>query len=355
MPHGLFNLSRDFQISEVMQWHKLTTLAKPARAMIPEIVSMPLYYNGGKDMVYGSRKFVVPVSKDDMLPVAPPYCGETVIDESVPGCEDIKADARRGSYSLFTPREAWDWVAEVLAGTGYTVESIGMLWNRSFWFISTSLDELKATAVGDGRETMFQLNFSGGLDRTVSPQCELSSVVAVCHNTISLSRASGKVLFRERATKGFADRLEASKGEVESAVGMAAVFRAAMNTAAATPCNRERAERVFAGFITPPASALMSSRGRNTVGELGRLHVGGIGNQGSTEWDMLNAYTQYRTHGAADSKTPLGRRFASSEFGTAADTKAEFYNFLVTRRHNGVDIDKVEERGAKLLAAPVAS
>lgn len=347
MASGIFNTKRDFQVSEKMQWHKLTKLEKPTIEHFPEIKAMPLYYNGGKDMVFGNRKFHVPVAMDDMLPVAPPYCGETIIEETENGCEAKEKD-KRGSYVLFTPKEAWQWVTEVLAGTTYDIESIGMLWNRSFWFIGTTLTELKSLSVGDGRQSNFQLNFSGGLDRTVSPQCELSSILPVCHNTISLSRASGKILFHERATKNFTDRLEASKGEVEKAVGMAAVFKVAMDSLANNACNDTRAKEIFAGFITPQGETKMSTRATNTVNELTKLHRHGIANKGETEFDLLNAYTELLTHGLETAKVSMGRRFASSEFGNNADSKSAFYNLLTTNRN---DLAQVETRGRMLVAA----
>lgn len=345
MSHGIFNKIRDFQISEQMQWHKLTVQRKPKMEDFPEIKPMPLFYNDGKDMTFGNRKFFVPVSQDDMMPVAPPYCGETIIDTTVAGCEDKD---RRGTYILFTPREAWQWVTELLSGTQYNVESIGMLWNRSFWFISVDLTELKSMAVGDNRATNFQLNFSGGLDRSVSPQCELSSIVAVCHNTISLSRATGQILFHERATKHFKDRLEAAKSEIEKAVGMTAVFKAAMDSIANNPCSQDRARQIFAGFVTPTDETKMSKRTMNTVEELTELHRIGIGNNGENEFDLLNAYTERMTRGSADAKTPMGRRFVSSEYGNNADAKSNFYNLLTSNRTN---LPMVENRGKELLLA----
>jgi hypothetical protein len=349
MASGIYNLQRDFQVSEKVAWHKLTRVKKPEITDFPEILPMPLYYNGGKDMTFGNRRFFVPVAQDDMLPVAPPYCGETILDETEKGCEAKNEKDSRGTYILFTPRQAWEWTMDLLAGTNYNVESIGMLWNRSFWFISTELTELKSVCCGDGRKTNFQLNFSGGLDRSVSPQCELSSIVAVCHNTISLSRATGKVLFHERATKHFTDRLDAAKSEIEKAVGMAAVFTAAMDSLEDNTCLPERAERIYAGYITPPDAPKMSTRCINTVKTLTKLHVSGIGNKGESEFDLLNAYTQLLTRGSDETKIPLGRRFASSEFGNNADSKADFYD-LLTNPEREDQFEAVESRGEKLLA-----
>jgi Domain of unknown function (DUF932) len=359
MSSGLYT-KRDFQIAKEVAWHKLTRIKEPEMTDFPEITPMSLFYNGNKDMVFGNRKFVVPVAMDDLLPVAPPYCGETLIDTDDHTCAPQAKD-KRGTYILFTPREAWEWVKEVLSGTNYTTKSIGMLWNRSFWFISVELTELKSLEIGDGRKTCFQLNFSGGLDRSVSPQCELSSIVAVCHNTISLSRASGKILFHERATKHFSDRLEAAKSEVATAVGMTAVFEASMKALAKQACDVKRAERIFAGYVTPAVDSAkkpiikMATRSQNTVKALTNLHVNGIANKGKTEFDLLNSYTEFYTRGAVDAKTSLGRRFASSEFGNNADSKADFLNLLINKTVKLDDgefwtLNQIEERGDKLLA-----
>lgn len=352
MASGLYT-NRDFQIAEEMAWHSLTRIKTPERNDFPNIVPMPLYYNGGKEAVFGNRKFVIPVAEDDMLPVAPPYCGETIPDEDLKNCP-AKPEDIRGTYILFTPREAWDWVHEILSGTHFKAESIGMLWNRSFWFLGVKLTELESLTVGDGRDTKFNLNFSGGLDRSVSPQCELSSILPVCHNTISLSRATGKVLFAERATKNFSTRLDAAKAEVEKAVGMTAVFKAAMDSLADKPCTKPRAERIFAGYLVDEVKTgadgkdlPMSTRSRNTVAELAELHVNGIANKGQTEFDLLNAYTQRYTHGGKDAKTSMGRRFVSSEYGSGADTKADFFRLLTTGRDA---LPEIEERGERLLA-----
>lgn len=346
MASGLYT-KRDFQIAEQQAWHGLTILKKPEITDFPEIIPAVLTLNG-KDAVYGNRKYVMPISTDDGLPVAPPYCGETMVDLEEKTCP-AKPEDTRGTYILFTPREAWAWVSEILSGTGHEFQSVGMLWNRSFWFISVALNELKSLKTGDGRDTNFQLNFSGGLDRSVSPQCELSSIVAVCHNTISLSRVTGKVLFAERATKNFTSRLELAKAEVEKAVGMTAVFKAAMDSLADKPCDKSRAERIFTGYLTEEGDEKISTRTRNTVSELTRLHDEGIGNGGSgeTEFDLLNAFTERFTRGSSTAKTSPGRRFVSSEYGSNADTKADFFRLLTEKRD---DLAEVEERGKMLLA-----
>ncbi len=335
MASGL-STKRDFQVSEIMAWHKETILEKPTREHFPVIVGQALYLENGKPAIYGNKPYFIPVAEDDSLPVAPPYCLDT--------------------YTIFQPRQAWDWTNEVLAGTGYNIKSIGMLWNRSFWFISTELTELQALKVGDGRKAEFYLNFSGGLDKQTSPQAELSNVFAVCHNTISLSRMIGQMLFKERLTKNFTSRLEAGKAEVEKAVGMTAVFKAAMDSLAHKPCDSNRAERIFTGYLAPQDAEKekLSARTKNAVQDLVTLHSKGRGNKGETEFDLLNAFTEYSTEGMRDgkSKTDSFKRFQSSEFGGNADSKADFARILTGDREL---VTNLEKRGDKLLTVSIGN
>ena len=131
-----------------------------------------------------------------------------------------------------------------------------------------------------------------------------------------------------------------------------AVFNAAMNTIAKNPCNTKMARTIFTGYVTPDEETKgnkieMSSRTKKTVDALTDLHANGFGNQGKTEYDLLNAYTQHLTRGGGDSTVPLGRRFASSEFGNGADSKADFCRMLTNDRSR---LNKVIDRGELILA-----
>lgn len=243
------------------------------------------------------------------------------------------------STSIFTPRDAWTYVETVLAGTGYKVERMGMLWDGNFWFISVQLEELKGVS---RKGEAFQLNFSGSLDGKSKVQCELSHIRAVCWNTISASRASGKVLFAEKRTKNFSARLEARKEEVEKAVGMAAVFNATLESLESKPASVLEATRGYAGFLSmqsprgmeifaPTTTAkgnVRESRARNTVDELVGLFQRGDGNKGQTRFDVLNGATQLWTRGSADSDKDKQTALESGSFGGWANRKAEFFNLV---------------------------
>ncbi len=330
MSSGL-TTKRDFQIAKTPAWHKLTIIEEPTREKFPEIVKEALSFRG-EPLLYtrgesDPQPYFVYVSQDDNKPVGIPF---------------------KDSYNTLLPRQAWDWLHDVLGGTKFHVESMGMIWNRSQWFVTVSLDELKDLSIG-GRESRFLLNASGGLDKSYSPQMELSNTVIVCANTLAVSRMTGEVLFKTKATKNFQNKLEESKQEIEKAVGMSAIFKKTMDSLATKPCTIERAERIFAGFVTPETDTEMSTRTRNTVKVLTDLHKTGIGNRGETEFDLLNSFTQYGTRGNEtkhkDNPEQMWKAFARGEFGLMADRKAEFAKLLTGPRPN---LHNVEKRGKAL-------
>lgn len=341
MAHGLMS-EESFHIATQMGWHGLTNVVdKVVREHYPEIVQSPLYFgDDAKPLSVGGKPYYVPISLDNGKPVAPPYSPD--------------------SYTLFTPRDGWDWITGILAGTGFTVESIGMIWGRTQWFLSIALDELRSVGT---KENVYQLNASGGLDRSMSPQVELSSTRVVCANTLNISRMTGQVLFKSKATKKFTERRELATAEIEKAVGMARVFEEQFAKLANTPCTPERAGRIYAGFLgldtipvgqSEPVKEL-STRSAGTVETLKTLFATGRGNSGQTEADVLNGYTELYTRGNVDSpRYDASKAWVSGEFGGNADKKAVFANLMIERNcvaaGRGWSLDEVADYGKTLLA-----
>ena len=326
MAHGI--LERDFVmagLSTETDWHK-KTVSKGAilcAADFPEMEGRELQFmgeDGFKPLSIGGNVWRVPVTTDDGLPCGKPY-GE--------------------SFTLFTPRQGFQLVESILGGTDYEVERIGLLWNRSKWFVSAYLRELASIAP---KGEKFQFNFSGGIDGSMSPQCELSHIRAVCWNTISLSRLQGEILFKRKLTKGFDTALECAKPEIEKAVGMARLFREAMGKAEEKPCHVQTAREIYAGAIGEKAEKLTTTA-RNTVDGLTALFQRGDGNNGRTLADVVNGFTQYGTRGFETSRKDTFTRLESSEFGGMADRKAEFVRTIFA--DGGA---KFQAKGAALLA-----
>ena len=304
MGHGI-NADRDFQVGLEVAWHKKTIVVPAVRRdHFPEVKRVPLWYALPDGTAREWHGITVPVTLDDGLPV-----GVSSGD----------------SYGDFSPRDAFDHVGRVLAGTRYTVSSAGMLFNRSQWFLSVDLDELRDVAqVGES----FHLVWSGGLAKNQSPMCALSHHRAVCANTVYISRTQGQALFTARLTGRFNDKLAAADGEIERAVGMARIFNATLAGLAATPATVDEAREIYCGELFEAGADLKSGKSRNTVDALLSLFSRGAGNDGDDRADVLNGFTEFYGRGTGTGTKDPFARWTSSEFGVSASRKRLFVESL---------------------------
>lgn len=304
MGHGI-NSKRDFQVGLEIAWHRLTRVVQViTRDCFPVVERLPLFYSLPNGQLMEWAETTVPVSLDDGLPVGV-SSGET--------------------YGDFTPRDAFDHVEKVLSGTRYTVSSAGMIFNRSRWFLSVDLDELRDVAsVGE----KFHLVWSGGLAKNQSPMCALSHHRAVCANTVLISRTQGENLFSARLTASFGDKLNAAQGEIEKAVGMARIFNATLQGLSRTPATVDDARKAYAGELVESGADLKSARTQNTLDALVGLFNRGAGNDGNDRADILNGFTEFHGRGVGIGTKDAFARWTSSEFGKAADRKVAFVSAL---------------------------
>lgn len=257
----------------------------------------------------------VPVSVDDGMPVG------TVSGES---------------YTLFTPREAMDYLSEVLAGTRYKVESLGMIFSRTRWFVTVSLDELAGVAP-EGEA--FKLTASGGLDKSQSPMVNLTHTVAVCNNTVQLARR-GKALFSSKLTKGFGTRLEASREAVSDVVGMARIWNETLRGLERQKASVDESRAVYAADLSRAGADLSSTRAKGLLDDLVAGFRSGRGNSGRTRLDTLNGYTEVFGQGLVGSTSTRDgwSRWESSEFGGFAKRKEAFAELVTEDWDNAVAI-----------------
>lgn len=322
-------LERDNQYGIVMGWHKLTKVRELLKRdecfpnfqrkplMVPYTVEGETHYR--PLVVDGNEWFTVQADDDELNGIPVPQ-----------------------SYRVFTPREAWDRVSQILAGSRYTVASAGTLANRSKWFISCELDELKEACAGMTGDNAhrFSFNFWGGMDRSLSPVCNLSATRIVCDNTRRVNQDDkASHLFTARLSSSFDEKIEAAIPEVEKAVGMIAVYKATMERLGNQKATVDDARNAYAGFLVSKGGSLRSdgvnkdgtkrtTKTANTVEELTNLFQRGIGNKGESRLDILNGFTQLYTRGNDESKKDKWSQFEASEFGLYADRKEEFGNVL---------------------------
>jgi hypothetical protein len=312
MSHGIVSV-RDFVLANTDErdWHKLTRKQDGLDPAIhfPLLKSLPTYY--GEDM-HATGESVL-VSTDDNK-----VCGKSFNPQT---------------FGVIVPQRAWEMIHSALSGTEFTVERIGMLWCRSFWFVSVALDELKAVSLKGHK---FNLNFSGALNGEESPQGELADLRTVCWNTVNISRMTGDRLFKIKQTKNSLVRLDNAESDVEKAVGMAKIFNETLLSLEAKPVTVETARNVYLGEAIANGAKVerVNKRGEtvgnkttlNRVDSLVSLFQRGDGNKGQTRADVLNGFTQYFTRGGADdSAKSAWQAIGSSEFGGNADRKAKFF------------------------------
>ena len=300
MSSGL-ETSRDFQVGLQQAWHRQTVVKTTiTRDDFPIIVPAPLTYEAGGQL-HAWDGMSIPISADDGLPVGTAF---------------------GASYSLFTPRDAMGYLEEVLAGTGYKVLSLGMVFNRSRWFVSFELVELAGIAP---KGESFILSASGGLDKSQSPMFNLTHVVQVCANTVRLARA-GRALFSSKLTKGFTSRLEASRAALGEVVGMARVWNETLRGLEAKAATVDQARAVYAADLSGNGADLRSTRSLNTLDDLVAGFRSGRGNSGATRLDVLNGFTEVLGQGllGSSSRRDAFSRWQSSEWGGNAERKETF-------------------------------
>jgi hypothetical protein len=313
---------RDYQVGLKQAWHLQTIVRETITAAdFPEIVRAPLVYTLPDGSVREWQGRTVPISVDDGKPVG---------------------TASGDSYTLFSPREAMAYIAEVLAGTRYKIESLGMIFDRSRWFVTLDLEELRGVAP-EGEA--FKLTASGGLDKSQSPMLNLTHVVAVCANTVRMARG-GRALFSSKLTKGFSSRLEASKASVAEVVGMARIWNETLRGLEKTRATVDESRAVYAADLARSGADLKSTRAQGLLDDLIAGFQSGRGNSGRTRLDTLNGFTEVFGRGLAGStsRRDLFSRWESAEFGGFADRKSDFSDTVA----NGWD--EAVETGKRALA-----
>lgn len=306
--------SRDFVYGNTTEtdWHKKTQYKQDLNPLVhfPEIrPSETFFVRDGVNIETGES---VLISQDDGK-----ICGKSF---------------NPNTFGYILPQRAWQMISESLSGTKFTVERIGMLHDRSFWFASIHLDELAAIVL---KGHSFHLNMSGSLQGAESPQGEIADLRGVCKNTINISRSTGQVLFKIKQTKNALVRLDNTQEEIEKAVGMTRVFAETMQRLENTPASVVQARNAYLGEAVRAGASLTrldkvgarveNKTTINRIDSMVSMFARGDGNKGETRADVLNGFTQYMTRGDADSSKNVWAQIETSEFGRNADRKARFF------------------------------
>jgi hypothetical protein len=345
MSAGMFQ--RDKQTGIEMGWHKSTDVVETVtreRAFPYQIILAQLAFESeigeSENEHHNFRhhgKWALPIASDDGLPVG----NETPVNTE--------------TYSLQTPQMCWDYKDKVLAGTGHQVASAGTVHNRGKFYISTKLNEIEELELEDGSAIQLYFNIMGSLDKTMKFKLCKSTTRIVCQNTLMADfMATNKDLnIVLKHTKNMNREVEASLTLAEEAVGYSQIVKQTFNNLINTPCNKDRANRIYTGFLvneiektTKTKVEEISTKLQTQIDEHTECFYTGDGNNGETEFDLLNGFTQLRTRGFESSEKDDWKIFESSEFGTYGQQKVRFAELLTTKREN---LSEIEEKGMELV------
>lgn len=331
--HGKTRVREKITADEVFPWHvikapanyvvevpQFDTSVQPPVALPPKLESRQ------------HRKYVLPLASDDMLPLG---VGQYVNTES---------------YTIQTPQDVWKVRDKIVEGIPNTIVSAGSVMNRGRFFISTKLDEIDRLKLSDGTEVELLLNSIGSLDKSLTEQYSLSSTRIVCYNTLMVSFLTDSVKWRFRHSKNMQRDLQEEEGFLAGALQAAEAVGSAFNTLINNPVSRQRAEEIYAGLIISPGQEKVGDRARHMIDQHMECFTQGKGNAGRTEFDLLNGWTDPKTHGYENSKRDKFTTFESSEFGDYANQKVRLAILLLKQREQ---LEKVARRGRDLLDGKV--
>lgn len=232
------------------------------------------------------------------------------------------------SYTPITNAMFLDTLGESILGIdGLNLDSVGSVCGRGKIFASFKIAEGNRTIGGRTFETY--LNFGSSHDKSAPFWFNTSNICTVCANTFGMNLTAEKskdgLAGKVRHTKNAAIGLGNVAGIIEKAMGAQAEFNAIFSALDSMPASEETANRAFAGFIGKGEE--MSTRSANQVDRLTALFNTGKGNRGETMADVFSAVTDFYSHESSGGDDRM-KQFVSSEFGSGAEKKSEFFSLL---------------------------
>lgn len=301
----------DIQVGLEQAWHGLTKikekleLGEGCEIRYP-MTTIPLQYTFGDKIVETSAKQII--SLDNGLPIGNPVSEK---------------------YCLISNEQMLDMIMDSLKGSHETnIVSYGTVCARAKAFVSIKLSD---NIIAAGRETENVLNVTWGHGGVMAVRAMSGFTVIVCQNTLSASLHQGKDFsLTVKHTKNASNRLIGMSEAIDRHYGVTKEFQVAMDSLDTIDCEEETARKITAGILAPSSferDAEISTRTINTVDRIVSLYREGAGNKGKTMADLLNGATDYFTHESSGGKDRW-KQYVSSEFGSASDSKREWFSIL---------------------------
>jgi len=228
-------------------------------------------------------------------------------------------------YEVIQNSQLFEGLCNSLEGHDFTIAHMGMTDNGGQVFMQADV----------GGHSDFSINgdaFKGYLTMWSSHDGSCSTTAGdlrerlACANQIVATKAKGRndlVRMHVRKTKSaqwkFNGLIETMASMFKSRSGFIERCERLINT----PMNDDDARLFSLGYHNS-----VSSRGANLANHIHGLYRSGMGNKGETRYDMFNAFTEFHTHGYADSKRSAESQIKTSLVGAGHRTKHKVLNIL---------------------------
>lgn len=264
------------------------------------------------------------------------------------------------SYRPIENAEVWGSMETALRESGIDAEvsCVGTLEGCKKFFISVSLRGDEGFKV-NGDDFLANLNFVTSHDGTLAVKAYDSTVRIVCMNTLRWSlEAAGEVGFNVYHTAGAETAMTNLGPLVAQVLSGRATFKNQMEYLATVECNGTMARQIALGYFAKTTGEKeVAKRSINAADEISTLFSRGKGNNGRTMYDLLNGATEYWTNGdGTGKKETLAGKAYKANFGTAADHKDAFANFLMSEESRtelaelGREAESIAAQAEKTLA-----
>ncbi len=271
-------------------------------------------------------------------------------DIEVPGFQAVYCPEKetvinvsKESYKIIQNSQMFEVIENSLNGVDYNIVSAGSLGGLKRVYISVELCDHQEYVVNKDKFKNF-LTFFSSHDGSSAFEAYDTSLRVVCANTLQWSRQNkGLLNLKVRHTANNKLKIEDMERQIERLFQKREEFYKTYAGLYERAMSVEEAEKVIAGFFATEEAEELSTRAENQMNEILRLFQCGMGNKGETQADLLNAFTEYYTHGATDNKR---KAYASSEFGSFRNKKLEAWELFSDNQ-----LDDLAAKGAALLMA----
>jgi hypothetical protein len=356
MAHGIVNPYDIVLSTSSTEWHGLADIVEDINETTVDPLLFPIiqgetfvHVDGASIKVPNRQTLVADLRGRSQLPEDSPFFLSK--DDNL-----IPMHSPRDSYTPISNRDIWEGLKKSIEGVGGKIVTAGTLNECAKFFVSVDIGQSESIVNGD--TFLSHLNFVTSHDGTLAAQAYDSNVRIVCMNTLQWSlSASGDVGFKVYHTKNAPMGMQRFSELLNAILLGRSTFKNNMEYLNSIAIGYDQAKAIAVSFLNSYSNAgEVSTQMMNMAEEIQDLFKNGKGNNGTTLYSLFNGFTECYTHGAG-----VGKKSTNSEkqykanFGSAAERKYEFVNFLMGMNHEEeiqkgeVLINRYEQRKSMIV------